>query len=123
MLQTLLGLAVDLTPGHEAELVDGHHARQHVFGHRQRVHHVDALRHVGHAGAERLAWVHRGEGVAVDGDRAHVDRLDAHEDGHQGRLAGAILADQSVDFAGHHRQVYVFQGLHAGKGFANALHL
>src|SRR5260370_37861850 len=40
----------------------------------------------------------------------------AVEDVHQGRLAGAVLADQGVDLARAHRQVDVVVGDHARPG-------
>src|SRR5437879_11802997 len=48
--------------------------------------------------------------------------IDAAENLHQGRLAGAVLADQRMDLPRLHREVDVAQGLNAGKTLAYAAH-
>ena len=48
--------------------------------------------------------------LAVDQDLAGVRVDQAVEDVHQGRLAGAVLADQRVDLAGAHVEVDVVVG-------------
>src|SRR4030095_14221086 len=48
--------------------------------------------------------------------------IDAAQNLHQGRLAGAVLADQRMDLPRLHREVHVAQGLDAGKALAYAAH-
>ena len=57
---------------------------------------------------------------AVDGDRALVGTLHPVQDLHQGRLAGAVLADDRVDLAAGDPQVDVAVGDDAGESFGDA---
>ena len=57
---------------------------------------------------------------AVEEDLALVGREDAVDHLDQGRLAGAVLAEQRVDLAGLDVEVDVVVGAHAGKGLADA---
>ena len=68
--------------------------------------HPDALR-------DRVGGLTEGDLRAVDHDRAVVGLLHPVQDLHQGRLAGAVLADQCVDGALPHRDVDVVVGDHA----------
>ena len=49
-------------------------------------------------------------------------RIDAAQDLHQRRLAGAVLADQRVDLALPDREIDVAQRLHGAEGFADTAH-
>ena len=62
-------------------------------------------------------------GCAVDADLAGVLAVGAAEDLHQRRLAGAVLAEQHVHFAGVQRQIDAVERDDAGKGLADAAHL
>ena len=52
---------------------------------------------------------------AVDEDVARVRLLDAPDDLHQGRLAGAVLAEQRDHLAGVHVEADASQRVHARK--------
>ena len=70
------------------------------------------------------AWASRGlvkcTVLAVVDDRPCVFLVDARQDLHQGRLAGAVFAHQGVDFAGHELEPDVVQRPDSGKGLADA---
>ena len=63
------------------------------------------------------SWAARGIGdfdlLAANADRARVRAVDAGEDLHQRRLAGAVLADQRVDLAGPEIEPGVVEGVDA----------
>ena len=58
--------------------------------------------------------------LAVDLDGPGVRRLDAVQDLHQRRLAGAVLADDGVDGAAVHVDVDVVVGDDTGESLADA---
>ena len=51
--------------------------------------------------------------LAIDLDHAGVGRMHARHQLDQGRLAAAVLADQTMYFAGHDRPIDAVQRLHA----------
>ena len=61
--------------------------------------------------------------LAVHEDLALVGVGQAVEDVHQGRLPGAVLAEQRVDLAGPHVEVDVVVGEHAGIALRDPAHL
>ena len=63
---------------------------------------------------------HGGEAVRAE---AAVGLVEAGEDFDEGRLAGAILAQQGMHLSGHHFELHVLQRTHASKRFGNVLHL
>ena len=67
-----------------------------VHQHEMLMHHADA-RGDGVLGIADCAW------LAVDTDLAGVGLVEAVEDGHQRRFAGAVLADDAVDRAARRR--------------------
>src|SRR3546814_15506524 len=69
------------------------HHRHGVHQHEVLMHHADA----GGDGVARRADRHR---PPVDEDLAAVGLVEAVEDAHQRRLAGAVLADDAVDGSG-----------------------
>ncbi len=75
-----------------------------VDQHEVLVHHADAER-------EGMAGIGDGVGGAVDADLAAVGRVEAVEDRHQGRLAGAVLADDAMHGAALDLQVDVAVGV------------
>ena len=81
-------------------------AQQHVLGDGQVGDQVDLL--VDGADACRLGGRRRGEVpfLAVHGDRAAVDRVDACERLDQGRLAGTVLAHDRVHLAREETQTH-----------------
>src|SRR4051812_1856974 len=54
---------------------------------------------------------------------ARVGAVDARQELHQGRLAGAVLPDQPERLAGLELDVHVLERLHAGGGLGDALDL
>gem|GEM_PF-4263135 len=96
-----------------------------VLGDRQQGHQRQFL--VDDDDAFGLAVVDAGKarGPALVEDLALVAamRVDPRQHLHQRRLAGAVLADQRMDLAGHHRQVHVVKRPDPGKGLGDALHL
>ena len=60
-------------------------------------------------------------GASVDGDFAFIGTrgIDAGDDFHQGRFAGAVLADHTDSLARPHHQIDVGDGLNAREGLAD----
>ncbi len=79
-------------------------SEQHVLGDRQRLEQREMLEH--HADAERPRCRRRIDPHrrTVPSDLAGIGLDGAERDPHQGRLAGAVLADEAVDLARHHRE-------------------
>ena len=61
--------------------------------------------------------------LALEPEGAGVRRVDAGDDLHQRRLAGAVLAHQRVDVAALEAERDVVERQHAGKGLADVLDL
>jgi len=76
--------------------------------------------------AERLGLIDVAEMplLAVIDDAAVITAagIDTAQHLHQGRLAGTVLADQSMDLALPDGEIDVAQRLHAGEGFADTAH-
>jgi len=72
------------------------------------------------AGADRRLAVGNGDRRAVDADFAHVGGVEAIEDRHQRRFAGAVLADDAVDRTATHRKVNVPVCLDGAETLGNA---
>jgi hypothetical protein len=81
--------------------------------HEMLVHHADAER-------QRVAAVGDGMGSAVDADFAAIGSIEAVEDGHQRRLAGAVLADDAVHRAAPDLEVDVLVGMHRAEALVDA---
>jgi hypothetical protein len=109
--------AVDKRPG--KRLV----AEEDVLGDTQRRNQREFLEH--RADARRAGLAHRTEAdfCSVDADLARCRGIDAGQDGNEGRLAGAVLAEENMHFAGHQREVDPIQGSHAGKFLGYPGHL
>jgi len=60
--------------------------------------------------------------LSVESNASGIAPGDTPENLHQGRLAGAILADQRENLARMNVEVHLFQGQHAGKALADAGH-
>ena len=71
-----------------------------------------------------LRFVRRGETYtpAVELNGTAVGRLGAGKDFEQGRLAGAVLAQESMDFRVTNLEVDVLEGAHAGEGLGYSPH-
>ena len=92
--------AADLLGAEHDVLGDGEDRHQHEV----LVHHADAGGDGVRAGRVKL------QRLAVDQDLALVGLVEPVEHVHQGRLAGAVLAEQGVDLSRLHRQVDVVVG-------------
>ena len=71
-----------------------------VLGDGHVGHHGDFLRQETDAGGDRGARIGEDDLLAVDADRAGVAGVDAGQDLHQRRLAGAVRAEERHHLAG-----------------------
>ncbi len=81
--------------------------------HEVLVHHADPGRH-------RVAGTGEVLDHAVELDLALVGLVEAVEDVHQGRLAGAVLTEQAVDLTGLDREGHLVVGHHASEALGDA---
>ena len=97
-------------------------AEEDVLGHRAVGHQVDLL--VDRADAGRLRLLRRGEldGLAVEQDLAGILPVIAGQDLDQGRLAGAVLADQRMNLARLDLERGRAQRRDAGEALVDAVH-
>ena len=93
-----------------------------ILHHRQVRHQVEFLIDDGNPQHLRMMGILDLDGAPLKVDLALVDAIDAGEDLHEGRFAGAILADQPQYFAGMHLQADIIQRLHAWKRFVDLFH-
>ena len=77
------------------------------------MHHADAV-------ADRLARGADADRLAVDADLAGVGFVEAVEDRHQRRFAGAVLADDAVDDAAFDDEVDVLVGVNRAEALVDA---
>ncbi|MGX1250661.1 hypothetical protein RKD48_003172 [Streptomyces ambofaciens] len=114
-----LGDLLDPPAGPGADAVELLAAEDHVLQDREVVGEHEVL--VDHADAAHDGVGGRGEGhlLAVDRDGALVRLLHAVEDLHQGRLAGAVLADEGVDGALADGEVDVVVGHDSGEALGD----
>src|SRR5690606_6285197 len=68
----------------------------------------------------RFPRVSEADLLAVKQDRARVGLIDAGDNLHQGRLAGAILAHQRVDLAGADVEIDITERLDTGEALADS---
>ena len=109
-LQELLRRDVDAAQAVEELLL----AEKEVLRHRHRRHQAGFLEDHRHAEVQRLVRRARVDLAAVD---QHLPRGEVDDAGHhlgEGRLAGAVLADDRVDLAGAQREVDAVDRRHAG---------
>ena len=95
-------------------------AEMDVFRDREGLHQLEMLVHHADAGGDRLHRRREGRRVAVDDDLTGIRLIDAGEDVHEGRFAGAVLAQQRMDFAGANFEIDVRIGDDAGKMLGDA---
>src|SRR2546422_11171537 len=62
-------------------------------------------------------------GQPAQQDLAGIPRVDTPEDAYEGGLAGAVLADEGVNFARAHFERHILQRADTREGFGDALHL
>ena len=121
VVEHLAGLAAHLAPVDGLEAGARGVSQKDVLGHRQFVEQHRLLVNGGDAGAEGGVSGAEMDRHALDGDLALVRLVDAGQDLHQRRLAGAVLADQRGDLAGIERQRHVMQGPDTGEALADPL--
>ena len=96
-----------------------HQVLQHGEGadqHEMLVHHADAV-------GDGIARVFHADRGAVDADLAGIGVVEAVEDAHQRRLAGAVLADDAGDRALLDAQRHAAHGMDVAERFLDALEL
>ena len=81
---------------------------------------IDVLVHGDDAGADRLGRGGWRKVLAVERDRAAVARIDAADDAHEGRFAGAVGAHQHGHLAGVQFKADAAKHLCRAKGFPQA---
>jgi hypothetical protein len=115
------GVAVEAGPIDDARGAGRFAAEEDVAGDVEGGDEAELL--VDHGDAKVLGGLGRGNGDRLAGELNHpfVRLVDAIEDLHQGRLAGAILADQGVDLAAGDLEVDPLEGANAGERFGDAL--
>ena len=94
-----------------------------VFGDRHPVHQRQFLMDHSDALLQGIEWAGQNDLLAAQADGAAVRRVNAGDDLHQRRLAGAVLAHQGVDAAGAQPKLHVVQRHDAGKFLTDALDL
>ena len=92
-------------------------------GDGQMIHQVQFLMNDADAERLRLARARTVDRLAVEEDFAGIRLIDAGEDLHQRRLAGAVLAHQRMHFAAIEIESRAAQRMHAGKALLDAAHL
>ena len=80
------------------------HSDEEVLEHAQARREVEVLVDHADAGGERVGRAARSRPAALDEDAARVGAIGAEEDVHQGRLAGAVFAEEPDDLAGGARR-------------------
>ena len=98
-----------VAPVDQAEAVERLHAEMHVLRHRQVAHDREFLMHHADAGGRASRAERNAHRLAVEPHRALVLGMHAGDDLHQRALAGAVLADQAVDFARGEGEIHVAQ--------------
>ena len=116
----MAGAAVDEAQRAEREVLA---ADQDIGGDVQVVEHRQLLVDEGNAGGLGVGHGEARARAAVDGDAPSVRADDAAQDLHQRALAGAVLADQTKDFAGFEPQRDVVEREDAGVALGDALEL
>ena len=106
----------------EQSLADEHPAEaglagEDVLRHGQLLEDLDLLRHIGDAVRARLERRMERDRLSVEADLAVIraGRMDAVEDLDEGRLAGAVLAEERMDLAAPDAEVDAAQRLDAGE--------
>jgi hypothetical protein len=117
--EDVVGLRVELVFVEEqAEASARFAANEHILGDAQMIHQLEFLMNDADAHVLRLARARELDWLAVTEEFARIPRVHAGEDFHQGRLAGAILAHQRVDFTRHKFELDFVKRPHAGKALA-----
>ena len=95
-------------------------AEHDVLEHAQRRHEHEMLMHHADAVTDRLARGADAHRLAIDADFAGVGLVEAVEDRHQRRLAGAVLADDAVNDAAFDAEIDVLVGVNGAEALVDA---
>ena len=95
-------------------------AKVDVFRDREGAHQLEVLVNHPDAGGNRVDRRGEGDRVAVDDDLTGIRPIEAGENVHERRFAGAVLAEERVDFAAPHFQIDAGIGEHAGERLGDA---
>jgi hypothetical protein len=95
-------------------------AEEDIFSDRQFRNEVQFLMDDRDAREFRVAYAGKARPMAGNADGARVVAVDAGENFHQRRFAGAVLAHQRVHFAAFQFEVDALQRPNAGEGFRDA---
>ena len=95
-------------------------AEHDVLEHAERRHQHEVLMHHADAVADRLARRADPDRLAVDADFAGVGLVEAVENRHQRRFAGAVLADDAVDDAAFDDEIDVIVGVNRAEALVDA---
>ena len=98
-LQVLGGVAAHRPPVDQSEPIDRLHAEMDVLRHRQVAHGGKLLMHHADAGRPRIPGRCIPHRPTIEAHLALILGMHTGDDLHQRRLAGAVLADQSMDLA------------------------
>ena len=96
-------VAVD--DGHAQQAPHRRTVKRQVLGNRQRRNQTQLLRNGDDAGGDRVVRTAEPAWAAVNRDFTAVGAMHAAEDPHQRRLAGAVFADQRMNFARHRLEI------------------
>ena len=102
-------------PVDDAEAPRRLRAEEDVLGDREVGRDRELLVHHADTGVLGVAGRAKLHGAAGEREPALVGKVDAREDLHEGRLAGAVLADEGVHLAGSQREVDARQCTHAAE--------
>ena len=122
-LQMLARLARPWRASDGAEPADRLHAEEDILGDRQVRRDAQLLMHHADAGRQRVAGGAEATGAPSQAHDPAIVGVHAGDDLHQRALAGAVLADETMDLAGGQREVDAVQRQHAAEGLADALEL
>jgi hypothetical protein len=96
------------------------HYKSNVFRDGERGHECEVLEHHTNAVLPSLAWRVDADRNTCTADRTGVWLIETVQDFHQGALASAIFAQDSVDLAAIDVEVDVVIGQNMGKALGNA---
>ena len=111
---------VDMGIGEQPRELVGQQRELDVFQHGLAVQRARMLEHDAGAHARDLVRRPAGDLDAVDAHRAGIGALDAHDQLHHGRFAGAVRADQAQNFAGLNAERHVLDGDEAAEALGEA---
>ena len=92
-----------------------------VFGHGEDRDQHEVLVHHADAGGHGVARAAEGDGFVVDEDLALGGLVESVQDVHQRGLAGAVLAEQTVNLPGFNNHVNVVVGYQGAEAFGDPL--